>query len=225
LIAKQKRNFSNRWQIRFTPGRLILKNKNIVMQCFKLFSPIIFSACLLLACSVNNSSSKGKDSLADNASTSNTSSKGDGSFSANLDGVNISGGKIDDMQLQNTAFIYPTADNSGKRLLFFLYSDKKGNDAYSFRFSVPDKTGSFTKNIRDGQPFDVTLDFLGGDLSRYSAESLTVNTTSVTASRVVGTFSGKFILSNDTPNGTKKEVTVTDGKFDIPFSTGNIKPE
>jgi hypothetical protein len=42
---------------------------------------------------------------------------------------------------------------------------------------------------------------------------------------VTGTFSGKFTLSSDTPNGTKKEVTVTDGKFDIPFSTGNIKPE
>lgn len=195
------------------------------MQYLKLFSQILFSACLLLACSGKNSSSTGKDSLANNTSTSDTASKGDASFSANLDGVNISGGKIDDMQLQNTAFIYPTADNSGKRLLFFLYSDKKGNDAYSFRFSVPDKTGSFTKNIRDGQPFDITLDFIGGDLSRYSAQAVTVNITSVTTSKVTGTFSGKFSLSGDTPRGTKKEVNVADGKFDIPFSTGNVKPE
>jgi hypothetical protein len=184
------------------------------------------ASLLLFACNgKDNKVNANKESDNSNASTSNTSSKGDASFSANLDGVNISGGKIDDMQLQNTAFIYPTADNSGKRLLFFLYSDKKGNDAYSFRFSVPDKTGSFTKNLHDSQPFDISIDFLGGDLSRYSAESVTVNITSVTTSRVAGTFSGKFSLSNDTPNGIKKEVTVTDGKFDIPFSTGNIKPE
>jgi hypothetical protein len=195
-------------------------------QITNYFLHLAVASLLLFACNGKDSKTKAnKESDNTNASTSDAASKGDASFSANLDGVNISGGKIDDMQLQNTAFIYPTADNSGKRLLFFLYSDKKGNDAYSFRFSVPDKTGSFTKNLHDDQPFDITLDFLGGDLSRYTAGSVTVNITSVTASRIAGSFSGKFTLSNDTPNGTKKEVTVTDGKFDIPFSTGNIKPE
>ena len=195
------------------------------MKQIKNYFLFAVASLLLFACNGKDSKNPNKESDNTNASTSDAPAKGDASFSANLDGVNISGGKIDDMQLQNTAFIYPTADNSGKRLLFFLYSDKKGNDAYSFRFSVPDKTGSFTKNIRDGQPFDITLDFLGGDLSRYTAKSVTVNITSVTASRITGTFSGKLALSIDTPNGTKKEVTVTDGKFDIPFSTGNIKPE
>jgi len=129
------------------------------------------------------------------------------------------------MQLQNTAFLYPTSDNSGKRLLFFLYSDKKGDRAYSFRFSVPDTTGPFTKKDRDDQPFDITINFMGGDNSRYGAEDVTVNIISITDKKITGTFSGKFLLGVDTPNGTKKEVTVTDGKFDIPFSTGNIKPE
>jgi hypothetical protein len=195
-------------------------------QITNYFLHLAVASLLLFACNGKDSKTNAnKESANTNASTSDVSSKGDASFSANLDGVNISGSKIDDMQLHNTAFIYPTADNSGKRLLFFLYSDKKGNDAYSFRFSVPDKTGSFTKNLHDDHPFDITLDFLGGDLSRYTAKSVTVNITSITSSRTTGTFSGKFALSNDTPNGTKKEVTVTDGKFDIPFSTGNIKPE
>lgn len=187
-----------------------------------LFLPV--TSLLFFACNGKNSNAS-KDGDAGNTLTSDTSSKGNASFSANLDAVNISGGKIDDMQLQNTAFIYPTADNSGKKLLFYLYSDKKGNDAYTFMFSVPDKVGPFTKNLHDDQPFAITIDFLGGDLSRYTAESVTVNITSVTGSRITGTFSGKFTLSSDTPNGTKKEVTVTNGKFDIPFSTGNMRPQ
>ena len=199
------------------------------MNYKKSFSIIIISSCLLFACTGNNSSGKNNtsDSLGASGNTSSTSTEkpAKGNFSANIDGEAISGGVIDDMQLENTAFIYPTADSSGKRLLFFLHSDKKGDMAYSFRFSIPDKTGSFTKKDRDDQPFDITLDFLGGDNSRYGAEDATVNISSVTASAITGTFSGKFILSNDTPRGTKKDVTVTDGKFEVPFSTGNLRPE
>ncbi|MGH2646616.1 MAG: hypothetical protein ACRDE8_03570 [Ginsengibacter sp.] len=194
------------------------------MKQIKLSIAIIFSACLLFACNENSTQTKNNSNNPDNSQASN-GDPGKSSFSANLDGISISGGQIDDMQLQNTAFIYPTADNSGKKLLFYLYSDKKGNDSYSFMFSVPDKTGPFTKNFHDDQPFAITLDFLGGDLSRYLAAPVTVNIISITATRVAGTFSGKLSLSSDTPNGTKKEVTVTDGKFDIPFSTGNMRPQ
>ncbi len=195
------------------------------MKHIKTFIAICMTGSFLFfSCNGNSNANINKQSADDKASTSNTSSNGDASFSANLDGVKISGGKIDDMQLQNTAFIYPTADNNGKKLLFYLYSDKTGNDSYSFMFAIPDKTGSFTKNLHDEQPFDITLDFLGGDLSRYLAEAVTVNITSVTATRITGTFSGKLALSPDTPNGTKKEVTITDGKFDIPFSTGTLRP-
>lgn len=193
------------------------------MKRVRYFPTIILAALLFTSC--NSNSSKASGNTGNNESASSKSSSAQGNFFATIDGEAISGGAIDDLQLQNTAFIYPTADNSGKRLLFFLYSDKKGNMAYSFRFSVPDKTGAFTKKDRDDQPFDITLNFQGGDNSRYSAEDVTVNIISVNDKNVTGTFSGKFLLGVDTPNGTKKEVTVTDGKFDIPFSTGNIKPE
>lgn len=175
--------------------------------------------------SCNSNETKASGTKDNSAATSSVNSSVNGSFSATIDGEAISGGTIDDMQLQNTAFLYPTADNSGKRLLFFLYSDKKGDRAYSFRFSVPDKTGPFTKKDRDDQPYDITLNFLGRDNSRYGAEDVTVNIISITDKKITGAFSGKFLLGVDTPNGTKKEVTLTDGKFDIPFSTGNLKPE
>ena len=187
------------------------------------FALSILLISLFTSCNTNDTKASG--SLDNSTSASPVNSSVHGSFSANIDSEAVSGGTIDDMQLENTAFIYPTADSSGKRLLFFLHSDKKGDMAYSFRFSIPDKTGSFTKKDRDDQPFDITLDFLGGDNSRYGAEDVTVNISSVTASAITGTFSGKFFLSNDTPRGTKKDVTVTDGKFEVPFSTGNLRPE
>ena len=193
------------------------------MKQIKNFSALIILVLLLFSCNSNKQSNN--NSKTNDASASSASAAGKSSFSANIDGEAISGGEIDNLQLQNTAFIYPTADSSGKKLLFFLDSDKKGDMAYSFRFSVPDKTGTFIKKDRDDQPFDISLHFLGGDLSGYGAEDVTVNIISVTSSKVTGTFSGKFLLGIDSPNGTKKEVTVTDGKFDVPFSTGNIRPE
>ena len=198
------------------------------MKQLKLFSAIFISAFLFFSCNGNKSSNNNpgdNSSSSGNNSSTATNKPAKGSFSANIDGEAISGGEIDDLQLQNSAFIYPTADSSGKRLLFFLNSDKKGEMAYAFRFSIPDKTGAFTKKDRDDQPFDITLDFVGGDHSRYGAEDVTVNIISITSSKITGTFSGKFLLGVDTPNGAKKEVTVTDGKFEIPFSTGNLKPE
>lgn len=194
------------------------------MKKIKNFSAIIILLALLFSCNGNKPSNSNSTTTTD-ASAPATSAAGKSSFSANIDGEAISGGKIDDLQLENTAFIYPTADSSGKKLLFFLHSDKKGDMAYSFRFSIPDKTGSFTKKDRDDQPFDISLHFLGGDLSGYGAEDVTVNIISVNDKNVTGTFSGKFLLGVDSPNGTKKEVTVTDGKFDVPFSTGNLRPE
>ena len=201
---------------------------NELMQGLKLITAVLLSACLLSACSGNNAKTN-TGSPSDNPGTSGATSSGDASFSATIDGSNISGHGIDEMQLMNTAFIYPgREDKNSKRLLFNLDSTKDSSDTkpdYAFTFSIPDKEGVFTKNLHDGQPYDIFLGFLTGDLSRYTSQAVTVNLTSITASRIAGTFSGKFILSNDTPNGKKREVTVTDGKFDIPFSTGNLRPE
>ena len=200
---------------------------NKLLQRFKLFAVVFSSICLLVACSRNNAIHESNTASSKNPASSNASGNIKSSFSATLDGVETTGKGVDELQLMNTAFIYPQSDNSN-RLLFFLKTTKSGSDTkpdYSFRFSIPDKEGVFTKNIRDGQPYDITLDFLTGDLSRYWSQAVTVNLTSITASRIQGTFSGKFVLSDDTPRGNKKEVTVSDGKFDIPFSTSKMRPE
>ena len=166
------------------------------MQHLKIISAIVVSSCLLLACSGNNSSSTGKkDSVADNAA-SGTVLPGDASFSATLDGTTINGKEIDEMQLQNTAFIYPPQTNKPQTVLFFLYSTKKGDDYYSFKFSLPDKEGVYhaTKGTYNESYSSVRLDFnlkSADNYARDNEDSVTVTIDKITSTRISGTFSGK----------------------------------
>ena len=201
------------------------------MKYLKLFSPFLFSACLLLACSGNSSSSKSNDPTPGNAAISGSSGSGDASFSATIDGTPVSGSEIDEMQTQNTAFIYPPQNNKPQTVLFLLYSTKKGDDYYSFRFSLPDKEGVYhaTKGTYEESHSSVRLDFnlkSADNYARYNEDSVTVTIDKITSSRISGTFSGALTLSDDTRSKPyKSQVIVTDGKFDIPFSTGNVRPE
>jgi hypothetical protein len=199
------------------------------MKYLKLLAAIITSSCLLLACSGNSSSSKSNDPTPGNAATSGSS--GDASFSATIDGTPVSGNEIDEMQTTNTAFIYPPQNNKPQTVLFFLYSTKKGDDYYSFRFSLPDKEGVYhaTKGTYNESHSSVRLDFnlkSADNYARYDEDSVTVTIDKITSSQISGTFSGALTLSDDTRSKPyKSQVIVTDGKFDIPFSTGNVRPE
>ncbi len=201
------------------------------MKCLKLITAIFLSTMLFVECSGNNSSSTGKDSVADNVAASGTTSPGNASFSATIDGTTISGKEIDEMQTQNTAFIYPPQNNKPQTVLFLLYSTKKGDDYYSFRFSLPDKEGVYhaTKGTYNESHSSVRLDFnlkSADNYARYNEDSVTVSIDKLTSTRISGTFSGRLRLSDDTRSKPyKSQVTVTDGKFDIPFSTGNVRPE
>jgi hypothetical protein len=199
------------------------------MKYLKLLAAIITSSCLLLACSGNSSSSKSNDPTPGNAATSGSSS--DASFSATIDGTPVSGNEIDEMQTTNTAFIYPPQNNKPQTVLFLLYSTKKGDDYYSFRFSLPDKEGVYhaTKGTYNESHSSVRLDFnlkSADNYARYNEDSVTVTIDKITSSRISGTVSGALTLSDDTRSKPyKSQVIVTDGKFDIPFSTGNVRPE
>ncbi|HEY5367630.1 MAG TPA: hypothetical protein VIJ75_01455 [Hanamia sp.] len=200
------------------------------MQRLKLFFVIIFSACLLLACSGNNSSSTGKESVADNTASSGTTSPGDASFSATIDGTAISGNEIDEMQLTNTAFIYPATNENPQRLLFFLNSNKKGEDFYSFRFSLPDKEGTYTfthytaEDCHCDMRLDNNLRSADNFSSYHEDDSVTVVIDKITSTRISGTFAGR-LSDGSGSKSHKSNVVVTDGKFDIPFSTGKLRPQ
>ncbi|MEO8766196.1 MAG: hypothetical protein ABI416_17975, partial [Ginsengibacter sp.] len=66
----------------------------------------IFSACLLFSCSGDNNNNAGNGGSSTSASGTNAVNDS-GSFSALINGVKVSGGATDEMQIPNEAFIYP----------------------------------------------------------------------------------------------------------------------
>ena len=170
-------------------------NKNIIVQYLKSMTAIIASSCLLFACSGNSSSSKDNNPKPADAISSETSSPTNASFSATIDGTPVSGDQIDDLQMQNTAFIYPPTDNNPQGVLFFLYTTKKGDDFSYLRFSVPDIEGEYhaTNGTYDQTHTSVILDFnlkSSNNFARYDEDSVTVIINKITSSRILGTFSG-----------------------------------
>lgn len=190
------------------------------------------AALVLVGCSAKPASSAQADQ-GDGSATGSVSSQGaDATFSATIDGVAVTGkGVQQPLQLQNAAFVLPRQGAGTKHVMFVLASTKDGNDTqadYSLTFRFPPHTGTF---VHSGSYESCTCDIMlaehivSGNLAQYHADTVTITVTSMTATRIAGTFSGNFKLSNDTPNATQKRATVTNGKFDIPMSTGNVTPE
>lgn len=200
------------------------------MKYIKLIITIFLPSIMLAACSGNSAAKATQDNTGDNTSAETSSSPVSGSFSATIDGKTISGGEVDDLQLTNTAFLYPDGNDKNKILLFDLASDKNGEDFYSLRFYVYNKEGeqTITSNGGSKRKTFTELDFnlkSADNFAIYNGDSLIVTINKITSSRVSGTFSGSFTLSNDSRSKPyKSPVIVTDGKFDIPFSTGNLRP-
>jgi hypothetical protein len=194
------------------------------------FLPAIFlSSFLVGGCVGNNSPNSAGISAA--AGSGGSAFAGDASFSATIDGVAVTGKGIDALQLQNAAYLEDNQKGDGKNVLFILFSTTDGNDTkanYSLRFLFPARTGTVVKSgLTDhacncGLTLNTNINH--GNLAQFWADSITVTISSLTQSRISGTFSGKFVLSSDTPRGDKKQAMITDGKFDIPFSTSKMRP-
>ncbi len=176
----------------------------------------------LLSCLGNENVDEEKGANSVSAQNNNTAA-GSG-FTCVVDGVAVNGSAIDEMQLQNTAFIYPD-DAGGKRLLFFLVPSNysaKTKTGFIFKMRCPDLTGTYVKAGMDDRKnkCHITLSFSGGVRPSYLEDSVTLTITSITSSRLTGTFSERL-----TDASLRTHIMVADGKFDIPFSTGNLRPE
>ncbi len=202
------------------------------MKQIKIFLAIFFSSCLLFSCSGTNN---------DNAGNSGTSASGadavkdGGSFSILINGVKVSGGATDEMQIPNEAFIYPAGSLprfKNEIVYFTLSPDKTDENYYTLKFIFPDKTGTYnkTKNSSDCD-CALVIDLFSGNntgiLATYLEDSITTTINTISASTVAGTFSGKFTvsLSDGLGKNQKPVLMVTDGKFNIPFSKGKVRPE
>lgn len=210
----------------------IIRTKNKIMKHLKFLTLIILSTVFLFSCSGNNNTKTSSSSSDKEVSQSSatTSSAGNASWSCVIDGQPVSGGQINSYQgpegyQSNEAHIDDV--DEGKELLFYLSDTKSTSSqgAHELRFSVPDKTGSSSFGPdEDGWGIQVNIVINKDHTAIYNSDSFTINITSLSATRVSGTFSGKFTLNGNITDTDKKAIEVTDGKFDIPFSTGTMRP-
>ena len=179
------------------------------MQRLKLFFVIVFSACILFACSSNSSTSAGKDSTSNTTSGNSDggSSNGNGSFSYTVDGnkvdvkslyvngvKNIADGRLK-IEVTNTltseVFKFSIANTGTTTVLHYSpslsnFSDKKSNEA----------------------------EYMSPKLKNYYGDSVTITITSIDATHVAGSFSGKYLSGDNKP----VPLEITEGSFDLPFT-------
>jgi hypothetical protein len=189
-----------------------------------IFVPFVFLffSFSQISCS-GNEQAKNQQTASIENSTPAAATSGTG-FSCIIDGKEVHGSAIDELQLQNTAFIYPD-EGKGKRLLFLLFSSDfslQAGAGCTFKMRCPDQEGTYVRAGLDDRQhkFSVDLAFTGGIRPDYLDDSVIFVVSSITPTRLKGTFSGRL-----TDASLQHHVQITNGKFDIPFSTGNLKPE
>lgn len=180
--------------------------KNKMMKKF-ISVVIILFVIILFSCGSTSSNDAKKDIATSSDQTSSATAAGnEASFSCILDGRKISRTGTD--QNINAAF-HLTGDDKGKIVFRLSNLDNAGE---KFQFEVPGKVGATTTNNFIG--------YTNSDMAPYLDNPITVVITSINNSGISGTFSGTYILQKGWENtNSKQTIEVTDGKFDIPFST------
>ncbi len=179
------------------------------MKLIRIFI-IALLVSILPACSGNSDVAVVKENIS-SVGPNTTSSGDDAGFSCKLGGKIISGSGTD--QNINAAF-HLSGDDKGQ--IFFRLSDMN-NPGNKLQIEVPGKVGSTTLTV---SPTASYSGYTTSDYANYLDNPLTVTVSSISTSRVSGTFSGTYTLQKGSgDSNTKQKIDVTDGKFDIPFST------
>ena len=186
------------------------------MKRLKLFSSIFIVACLLLSCNGNQNEANVKDSNSpskvQSAENNTANSTGDASFSCKIDGKVFSGKGTDGFA--NAAFA--TTPDITNFVLMPVVAGQEGVAA-QFAFHVANK-GTTTVHGTENSNYSVKYSPANSLDNDYQSKEITVTITSSGGSRFTGTFSGTLIEPK-----TDREVPVTDGKFDIPYSSYSKK--
>lgn len=152
----------------------------------------------------------GTNTAASADASTTSSSTGDASFSCKIDGKDYSGKGTD--QILNAASVHAPG------VLYFALSSSFTGDlttdlrAGGFGFEVPDK-GTTVIRGDEVPEYSVGYNLPNDQKHTFKCKGMTVTINS-SGTRVNGTFSGMMIEQL-----TGKDVAVTDGKFDIPYSS------
>ena len=178
-------------------------------------SVIIFcTSTSLFSCNGNQSAANISDSssssLAKATQSTTPSSPGDATYSYTIDGKSSSGSGTN--QFVNAAVVHTPGI-----IYFNLAPVVPGTltPGYGFNFKVADK-GTIVVRGDENHDYDITYTPPNAGINTFKCKEMTVIITSSDGKRVSGTFSGTMIEPN-----TERVVSVTDGKFDIPYSTAD----
>lgn len=186
------------------------------MKQTKIFiSTIILASLLCFSCKGNSSNATtGKDNAEGNTTTATASTSGDASFYCKIDGKDFSGNGSDNYV--NAAF----KTNPGIINFTLAKMDKtqKGIPE-QFHFTVADHGTTTMHNSNSTDNGNYSASYSPRDYNdAFGFRDLTLTITSSDASGIKGTFSGTLI----NPQGDKA-IPVTDGKFDLPWSSYSKK--
>jgi hypothetical protein len=180
----------------------------------KLLDPFafFFIAASFGACTGNNAAKEanGSNPVASSDASQPSLSAGDASFSCKFDGKEISGKGTD--QMANAASVHAPG------IIYFSlatsFSGDPGADlrAGGFGFEVPDKGTTVIRGV-ENPDYSIGYNPPNEPTNTYNCKEMTVTINS-SGTRVTGTFSGTLIEPK-----TGREVLVSDGKFDIPYSS------
>ncbi|HVY74624.1 MAG TPA: hypothetical protein VG890_07325 [Puia sp.] len=192
------------------------------MTHLKLSAATIFSICLLLFYSCNNSSAN-KTNTSDataSASSANTTAADEnlagheGSFSYTVNGERVKA--INYVQHANL-FINEVSNDAASGMLKIEVTTN-GSSVFDFEIANngttsigkyhPSLSGFADKKTKEATYMD------GKTYNNLYSDSATVTITSISSSRVSGTFSGTFAQDKNEGNQTAK---ITDGSFNLPF--------
>jgi len=181
-------------------------------QIKKLMLITLIPLSLLSSCNGNSNANASKDSNSSSTpSTENSSanSTGGASFSCKIDGKDFSGKGND--SYSNVAFV--TSPGLINFVLVKMDKSLQGVPA-QFNFFVADHGTTTMHNSNSTDNGQYSAKYSPADaVDAFGFKEVTVVITSSDASGIKGTFSGTLF---DPQN--KKEISVTDGKFDLPWS-------
>ena len=172
---------------------------------------VVISAVSVFMFSCNGN----KNTAATTANSSSTESAsanatGDASYSYTVDGKSFSGSGTN--QFVNAAVVHVPGI-----IYFNLAPVVPGTTTpgYGFSFKVADK-GTTSVKGDESNDYDITYTPANAGINSFKCKEMTVIITASDGKRVAGTFSGTMLEPN-----TERVVAVTDGKFDIPYSTAD----
>lgn len=176
---------------------------------------LILSFCSIII-SCNNSSGTGtnakESSIANSASDNSLPANGDAYVSYTIDGkqVMIQGSKL---------YINKVVNNTQKGIVHIEVTDFSVNPAEVLKITAHNNGATTIANSAGAGNFfsdNPFAEIMIQNSNHYSGEA-NVNITKLTGDYVEGAFSGKFTGERSTTDHTKETVTITDGKFHLPF--------